>query len=78
MDYVGWSLLGNKSSRVFPEYARIFDQQLRKKKQDEEWLRNRLLEYRRVDRAYDLAIQEAMSNPIPEKHESCQWVVIDE
>lgn len=77
MDYVGWSLLGNKSSRVFPEYARLFDQQLRKKKQDEEWLRNRLLEYRRVDRAYNLAIQEAM-NPMPDKHESCQWVVIDE
>lgn len=77
MDYVGWSLLGNKSSRVFPEYARIFDQQLMKKKRDEEWLRNRLLEYRRVDRAYHLAIQEAM-NPNPEKHKFCQWVVLDE
>lgn len=62
---------------MFPKYSQLFDSQLRKKKLDEKWLRRRVQEYNRIDRAYQLSIEEAM-NPQPEKHEACQFVEAEE
>ena len=73
---LGWLLLGNQTSPIFSDLAEIFDTLLRKKKVDYGWLRRRLLELKRVDRAYEISIEDTM-NYDADKHISCQYIDLE-